>query len=95
MIRHLIAAKLYLTRTVAWFSMIRYGMLVYVMVETTGLTGWHAAGVMGATVVGLITLGWMEDRLGLINGEHRWNGDRNPYLREIVERLDRIEKRIG
>ena len=46
-------------------------------------------GIFGLGIFGLI-----EDKLGLHEAERHAQEQRNPYMKEIIERLERIEKRV-
>ena len=42
----------------------------------------------------MILFGFIEDKLGFYRQEQRTSQSRSPYLNEIVQRLDNIEKKV-
>ena len=46
------------------------------------------------TFVGLLVVGWIDDKLGLHAEEQRLIATRNPYVIDIIERLNRLEGKI-
>lgn len=44
------------------------------------------------SVLGMIGIGYIEDKIKLHDAENRRVADRNPYMKDIIERLDRMEK---
>jgi len=48
--------------------------------------------VMVATII-MISFGYVEDRMGFFRLESLLMSQRNPYFDEIIERLERLEKK--
>ena len=43
----------------------------------------------------MMFLGYLEDKVGLYREESRAAGSRNPYFKEIIDRLTKIEKDLS
>ena len=42
----------------------------------------------------MLLFGYLEDKLGFYSQEQRTTQSRSPYLRDIIKRLDKIEKTL-
>jgi hypothetical protein len=45
-------------------------------------------------IIGMFVFGYIEDKLGFYRQEQKETQDRNPYMKDIVDRLEKIEKKL-
>ena len=63
-----------------------YGIKIYI-------TAWFTPIYIGIVVL-MVFFGYLEDKAGFYREEVKETAKRNPYFKEIVERLDKIEKQL-
>ena len=64
-----------------------YGIKIYI-------TAWFIPIYLGVILL-MILFGYLEDRAGFYRQEAKEAAKRNPYFHEILERLDKIEKKLN
>jgi len=96
----LIYSKLWIQRTMSWVAMINSGMILFLVLSKLQdygikiyITAWFIP-IYIAIVLLMILFGYLEDRAGFYREESRESAKRNPYFREILERLDKIERAL-
>lgn len=94
----LIYSKLWIQRTMSWVAMINSGMILFLVLSKLQdygveiyITAWFIP-IYIAIILLMILFGYLEDKAGFYREESRAAGKRNPYFREILERLDKIDK---
>jgi hypothetical protein len=50
--------------------------------------------IIVSTLILLVVVGWIDDKLGMHNEENRITSSKNPYTLEMIERLKRIEEKL-
>jgi len=98
--KFMVYGKLWVQRTMSWIAIVNSGMILFLVLSKLQdygvqiyITAWFIPIYLGVVLL-MIFLGYLEDRAGLFREESRAAGSRNPYFKEIIERLDRIEKDI-
>ena len=96
----LIYSKLWIQRTMSWVAMINSGMILFLVLSKLQdygikiyITAWFIP-IYIAIVLLMILFGYLEDRAGFYREESREAAKRNPYFREMLERLDKIERAL-
>ena len=94
----LIYSKLWIQRTMSWVAMVNSGMILFLVLSKLQdygikiyITAWFIP-IYIAIILLMILFGYLEDRAGFYREESREATKRNPYFREILERLSKIEK---
>lgn len=96
----LVKNKIYLQRTTSWISALNSGMILFLVLGKlqeygvkVSITKWFLPMYIGI-IIAMIYFGYLEDKFGFFKEEIKTQQKRNPYMNEIIERLDRIEKKI-
>jgi UDP-N-acetylmuramyl pentapeptide phosphotransferase/UDP-N-acetylglucosamine-1-phosphate transferase len=98
--KKLALAKMFMSRTASYLAIINAGMILFLVLsklEDYGIDIEIEKYFFLILFLGLIVLtlfGWLDDRLGFHQLERKHVEKRNPYMKDILERLDRIEKKI-
>jgi len=98
--KKLALAKMFMSRTASYLAIINAGMILFLVLsklEDYGIDIEIEKYFFLILFLGLIVLtlfGWLDDRLGFHQLERKHVENRNPYMKDILERLDRIEKKI-
>ena len=97
----LVHSKLFINRTMSWISMINAGMLLFLVLSRLEVYGinidigkWFFP-IFILTILLMLIFGYMEDKLGFYKEESRAATRRNPYMNEIINKLDKIDKRLN
>ena len=98
--RFLIYSKLWVQRTMSWIAIANSGMILFLVLSRLQeygikiyITAWFIPIYFGVILL-MIFLGYLEDKAGMYREESRASASRNPYFKEIIDRLERIEKDI-
>jgi hypothetical protein len=82
-------------------SIANSGMLLYLVFgQVRNYYGWNFdityvfPMMFFGTILGLLVFGYFEDKSGIHQAEQQITYTRNPQLKEILERLERIEKKV-
>lgn len=84
----------------SWISIINAGMILFLVLAKFQDYGIHIyitkwiIPIYLVVMVAMVFVGYFEDKLGFFKEEIKENTKRNPQMQEILERLDRIEKKI-
>ncbi|AJF61524.1 TPA: hypothetical protein HA239_03045 [Candidatus Woesearchaeota archaeon] len=96
----LIRLKLYMSRTGSYISLVNTAMILFIFLSDLEkynidieIRDWIIP-IFIVGVLGMLTFGYLEDRLGFYSEEQKASQSRSPYFREIIERLDKIEKQL-
>ncbi len=98
--KFLVYSKLWIQRTMSWIAIINSGMILFLVLSKLQdygmeiyITAWFIPIYLGIIFL-MIFFGYLEDRAGFYREEVREAAKRNPYFKEILERLDKIEKKL-
>ena len=98
--KFLIYSKIWVQRTMSWIAVVNSGMILFLVLsrlQDYGLkihiTAWFIPIYFGIILL-MMFFGYLEDRAGVFREEIRVAGSRNPYFKEILDRLKKIEKDI-
>ena len=97
----LVYLKLYMSRALSYITLINTGMVLFLFLsnlEKYGIDIRIQEWIIPLFLIGiflLVLFGFLEDRLGFYSQEQRTTQSRNPYMTDIIERLDRIEEKIA
>ncbi len=84
--------KIYFDRSRGYTIYIQYFMIVAMFLKSMGFGGfkvWLLAGV--AYIIGSITIGYLDYKLGIFGEEQRRHTTSNPMYTEMIKTLKRIE----
>ena len=98
--KFLVYSKLWVQRTMSWVAIANSGMILFLVLSKLQdygmqiyITAWFIPIYLGVILI-MIFLGYLEDKVGMYREESRASASRNPYFKEIIERLEKIEKDI-
>lgn len=97
----IVHAKIFSQRSISYISIVNSAMILFLLLsnlEKYGIDIDIARWFFPILIVGLfliIFVGYLEDKLGFFKTEVQASQMRNPQLMEVLERLDRIEKKIN
>ena len=96
----LVHAKVFLNRALGYVSLLNMALILFLALSNLEkynidirLESWLLPIFLSLFLL-LVFIGYIEDKLGFFREEQKVHGVRNPQLTEIIERLDRIEKKI-
>lgn len=98
--KKLALSKMFMSRTASYLAIINAGMILFLVLsrlEDYGIDIKIEKYFFPILIFGLLILtffGWLDDKLGFHELERKHVENRNPYMKEILERLERIEKKI-
>lgn len=98
--KKLALSKMFMSRTASYLAIINAGMILFLVLtrlEDYGIDIEIEKYFFPILLLGLVILaifGWLDDKLGFHEMERKHVEKRNPYMRDILDRLDRIEKKI-
>jgi len=98
--KFMVYSKLWIQRTMSWIAVVNSGMILFLVLSKLQdygvkiyITAWFIPIYLGIIIL-MVFFGYLEDKAGLFREESSAVGFRNPHLREIIERLERIETDI-
>ncbi len=98
--KFMVYSKLWIQRTMSWIAVVNSGMILFLVLSRLQdygveihITAWFIPIYLGIIFL-MMLFGYIEDRVGLYREESRAAASRNPYFKEILERLDRIERKL-
>jgi glucan phosphoethanolaminetransferase (alkaline phosphatase superfamily) len=99
--RILIYGKVWAQRTMSWIAVLNSAMILFLVLAklqeygiSISITHWFIP-IFILLVMVMIFFGYLEDRAGFHREEIHEIAKRNPVYTEILERLERIEKKIS
>lgn len=98
--KFLVYGKIWVQRTMSWIAIVNSGMILFLVLSKLQDYGYpvHITFLFIPVYVGVILLmmffGYLEDKAGLYREEVRVISNKNPHFKEIIKRLDNIEKRL-
>ena len=93
MIKRIARYKIYVDRARWYYVLIQFFIIVLIYIETKGfeLDWWYYPLLVIIILVSLIVIGFADRRAGMLKEEQRFYSTENPVIRDIVERLKRLE----
>ncbi|MBN2367615.1 hypothetical protein JXC34_01250 [Candidatus Woesearchaeota archaeon] len=98
--KFLIRIKVYLARSASYITMINTAMVLFLFMsnlEKYGIDIEIKDMIIPIVFLGLIVMiifGFIEDKLGFYSEEQKTTQSRSPYMKEIIQRLERIEQKL-
>lgn len=95
-----IRTKVYISRTGNYISLINTVLILFLFLsglEKYGIDIRIENLIIPFFIIGvflMILFGFIEEKLGFYGEEQKVSYSRNPYMQNIVERLERIEKKL-
>lgn len=93
-------SKILIQRSMSYVSIINSGMILFLLLsrlQDYGLdiyiTKWFIP-IFILTILIMLFIGWLDTKLGFYSTETKRAQSRNPYMKEIISRLDKIEKKL-
>lgn len=93
--------KIFIGRAQSYVSMLNSGMIFFLFLSKVKDAGYiHIeleklmVVLFFITLLGMILIGFIEDKLKLHDEENKRVWDRNPHIKDIIARLERIETEI-
>lgn len=96
----LIRLKVYMSRTSSYLSLINTAMILFLFLSNLEKYNYDVEIkdlLIPLFIFGLFMMllfGYLEDRFGFYSQEQRTTQSRSPYMREIIDRLEKIEKKL-
>jgi glucan phosphoethanolaminetransferase (alkaline phosphatase superfamily) len=97
----LVYGKVWAQRTMSWIAVLNSAMILFLVLAKLqeygigiSITRWFIP-IFILLVILMIFFGYLEDKAGFHREELHEITKRNPVYAEILERLERIEKKIG
>ena len=94
-------SKIWMQRTMSWIAIVNSGMILFLVLAKLQdygvkiyITAWFIP-IYFAIIILMLIFGYIEDRAGFHREELRAQSEKNPYFKEIIQRLDKIEKKIS
>ncbi|MFC1754980.1 hypothetical protein ACFL96_16575 [Thermoproteota archaeon] len=94
-------SKVFINRAISYVSIINSGMILFLLLSrlqdyglNVHITRWFFP-IFIASIIAMVLVGYMDYKLGFHREESRIVSKRNPYMEEIVERLERIENQLS
>ena len=99
--KKLALSKMFMSRTVSYLGLVNAGMILFLVLSRLEDYGvdieiekyFFPILFMGFLILGFF--GWLEDNLGFHELERQHVEERNPYMKEILTRLDKLDKKIN
>lgn len=98
--RVLVYSKVWAQRTMSWIAILNSAMILFLVLAKLqeygikiAITRWFIP-LFLLLVLAMIVFGYFEDRAGFHREEIHEIAKKNPVYSEILERLDRIEKKM-
>ena len=94
-------SKVWVQRSMSYIAIANSAMILFLLLsrlEDYGIEVNIAKWFFPILIIGIllmVLIGYIDDKLGFYREEHREVSRRNPYLVEIIERLDKIEKGLN
>ena len=92
--------KIDLQRSLSYVAILNSGMILFLLLSKLQdygfqihITKWFFP-IFVLSIILMIFVGYLDHRLGFHREEARMSSARNPYFEEIVERLDKIERKL-
>lgn len=92
-------SKININRSLSYMAIINSGMILFLLLSrlqdygiNIHLTKWFIP-IFILSIIVMMFIGYLDHRLGFHREESRIASQRNPYFEEIIERLERIEKK--
>ena len=89
-----------MSRTASYLALVNAGMILFLVLtrlEDYGvdieIESYFLPILFGGFII-LATFGWLEDSLGFHALEREHIEKRNPYMKQILDKLEKIEKRL-
>ena len=91
--------KLYLTRANSYIIIVNTGMLLFLMIGRLEDYGWEISkggmtGIFITLMITVITIGWLDSKLGFFREESRRTADRNPYWKEVIDGTKEVNRKL-
>lgn len=95
----LIECKILIQRSMSYVSIINSGMILFLLLSqlqeygvNIPITQWFFP-LFLMSIAGALAVGFVDTKLGFFTVENKRKTQRNPYFEEIIQRLERIEKK--
>jgi len=99
-IKKLVLFKMYMSRSMAYITLINTAMLLFLMLSNLEQYGidinlrfWGVPIMLGGIIV-LVLFGWFEDKVGIWTEESRVVTERNPQIVALNHKVDSILERL-
>ena len=95
-----IRLKVYMSRTSSYLSLINTAMILFLFLSNLEKYNYDIEikdMIVPLFILGLFMMllfGYLEDKLGFYRQEQRTTQSRSPYMREMLDRLENIEKKL-
>ena|SRR3989339_724178 len=96
----LIRIKVYISRTNSYIGIVNSTLILFLFLSDLKKYGVYITikdwliPLSFLWIFLMISFGYLEERFGFFSEEQKVSGLKNPHTREILERLERIEKKL-
>jgi hypothetical protein len=99
--KFIVYSKLWIQRTMSWIAIANSGMILFLVLSQLQdygikiyITAWFIPIYFGVIIL-MLFFGYLEDKAGVFREESKASATRNPYFKEILEKLNKIDKDIA
>jgi len=95
-IKRLARFKIYIDRARWYYVLVQFFLILLIYFNSMGLNldWWHYLIVISVAFSGMVVVGFIDRRIGLIKEEQRFYSIQNPVLVDIVKRLKSLETKL-
>ena len=92
--------KVFIKRSMSYVSILNSGMILFLLLSRLEDYGYDIVletwffPIYFMGVLSLIVLGYLDYRFGFHSEEQKISAERNPYMTDIIKRLDSIEEKL-
>ena len=92
--------KVNISRSMSYVAIVNSGMILFLLLSRLEDYGYEILiekwffPIYIVGIIGLVCLGYLDFKLGFHREEQKVVGKRNPYMKEIIERLESIEGKL-
>ena len=97
----IVHAKLFSQRGISYIAIVNSAMILFLLLSNLekygidiDITQWFVP-ILIVGMLGLTLIGYVEDKLGFFSTETEVAQRRNPQLNELLDRVKRIERKVG
>jgi len=93
-----INSKIYLQRSLSYMALANGGMIFFLFVDKINEFGFSISlkkyfiPLVCTGFIVMYFIGWLETKLGGLEAEFKQSNDHNPYMTDMIKRLERIEE---
>ncbi len=99
--KNIVHSKVFLQRTMSWISIANSGMIMFLVLSKFNdyglkiyITKWIIPLYLFFLLL-MLVFGYAEDRLGFLSEEKKIHEKRSPYMKDMIDRMDKMDKKLN